>query len=61
MTRRVTPLRWAVLPVGAALGMWLGQRLPYTLAPLVPYLRPALPLVLVTIALLITPHRKDPA
>lgn len=49
----------AALLVGAALGPWLALRHPYTLAPLVPYLRVALPLVLVTIAVLLTPHRKD--
>jgi hypothetical protein len=57
---RVSLARWAALPVGAALGLWLGMRHPYTLAPLLPYTRAALPLVLVTLALCITPHRKDP-
>lgn len=56
---RVSPARWAALPLGAALGLWLGHRHPYTLAPLIPYARAALPLVLVLLAICVTPHRKD--
>ncbi len=47
----------AVLLAGAATGWALALRTDWT--PVLPYARGALPLILVTLALCITPHRKD--